>query len=212
VAQHSVFNCPACSAFNTPILKDATLLLCKNCGAIVFENVSGNIKPKPARVPEDWSFVQLNTTGEYDGQTFTIVGRVRLQLRNDYKNFWCGAFRDGKSIWLMESFASFAIFDSAWQRYYGEASGLRAGAPVKITKDKNVRGEYVEKCEGISYEGEVGNWKIFYPGFFFVQASRTDGETAVFTIEAGTVEFLPGKKVDIQKLNLKNIIAWNEWK
>jgi hypothetical protein len=212
VAEHKVFNCPACSTFNTSVLKDTVLLVCKNCSAIVFENVNGAPRPDPTRVPADWSFVQMNTTGEYGGETFTVVGRVRLQLRNDYKNFWCGAFRDGRSLWIMESFASFSVFDNQWQEYNNEASNLRAGSPIRITKDKNVIGEYVEKCEGISYEGEVAGWKLFHPGFFFVQGSRTDGETAIFVNKAREVEFLQGRKVEIQKLNLKNIIAWNEWK
>lgn len=205
-----IFNCPACGAFNTAVLEASTLLVCKSCGGIVYENVDGDLKPEPARVPSDWSFIQLNSTGEYDGQTFTVVGRVRLQLRNDYKNFWCCALRNGKSIWVMESFASFAVFVAEWQP--SKKGNLHAGAPIKINSRLTVIGEYVEKCEGVSYEGEIGSWKLFQPGFFFVQGSRIDGETAVFTITKGEVELLQGKKVEVEKLNLKNIIAWNEWK
>lgn len=212
MAEHKVFNCPACSAFNTSVLKEAALLACKNCGAIVFENVKDEPKPEPSPVPGDWSFVQVGTTGEYNKETFTVVGRVRLQLRNDYKNFWCGAFRDGRHIWMMESFASFSVFEPEWHEYNREASSLRAGSPIRITKDRNVTGEYVEKCEGLSHEGEIGPWKLFHPGFFVVQGSRSDGQTAVFMNKARAVEFLLGQKMDIQQLNLKNILAWNEWK
>ena len=205
-----IFNCPGCGAFNTAVLENTTLLVCKSCSGIVFENVVSDIKPVPARVPADWSFVQLNTTGEYDGNTFTVVGRVRLQLRNDYKNFWCCVLRNGKSLWMMDSFASFAVFVPEWEEF--KKGNLHAGALIKINSRLSVIGEYVEKCEGISYEGEIGNWKLFYPGFFFVQGSRNDGETAVFTTTKGEVVLLRGKKVEVRKLNLKNIIAWNEWK
>jgi hypothetical protein len=205
-----IFNCPGCGAFNTAVLENTTLLVCKSCSGIVHENTGSSAKPDPARVPPDWSFIQLNTTGEYEGQPFTIVGRVRLQLRNDYKNFWCGALRNGKSLWMMESFASFAVFAPEWVAYNKSISHLHAGASIRV-RDLHLTGEYVEKCETVSYEGEIGNWKLFYPGFFFVQASRTDN-TAVFVVEKGDVECMPGKKVDVQKLNLKNIIAWNEWK
>jgi hypothetical protein len=206
-----IFNCPGCGAFNTAVLENTTLLVCKSCSGIVFENVDSNRKPVPARVPADWSFVQLNTTGEYDGSAFTVVGRVRLQLRNDYKNFWCCALRNGKSLWVMESFASFAVFIPDWIAHNKGISHLHAGASIQVRNFK-LRGEYVEKCEGVSYEGEIAQWKLFSPGFFFVQASRFEGETAAFVIEKGEIECMLGKKVDVQKLNLKNIIAWNEWK
>jgi hypothetical protein len=212
VATHHLYNCRACGTSNTTLLTETSLLVCQNCGGIVFENVTDIQKPVPARIPDDWSFLQLKSTGTYNDQAFTIVGRLRLQLKNDYKNFWCGAFADGNHIWLMESFASFAVLQSGWETTLKQTPDLLAGASITLPDNVRLIGEYVEKCEGVSYAGEIGHWKLFYPGFFLVQGSSADGKTAIFTIQGGSIEYLTGEKIEIKALNLKNILAWDEWK
>jgi hypothetical protein len=195
------------------LLDEASLMVCKNCNTVILSTSSLVKNSKAAKVPDDWSFIQVGTTGEYDQEAFTIVGRVRLQLRNDYKNFWCGALESGKCIWLMESFASFSVLTSKWSDYSGNVSSLRSGLTISMNGAIKLTGEYVEKCEAISFEGEIANWKEVTPDFFFIQGSNPTGNTAVFTIRSKTkAEYLSGKKIEIQNLNLKNIVVWNEWK
>jgi hypothetical protein len=172
-----------------------------------------NGKPPVSPVPPDWSYVQLKTHGIYQDKPFTVVGRLRLQLRNDYKSFWCAAFRDGDCIWIMESFASLAIFSPTWHPYNKEVRNLRAGELITLKTGLKLKGEYVEKCEAVSYEGEIGSWKLFEPAFFFIQAANTENETAIFTVSGKQdIEFLVGEKIEAEKLGLKNTIEWNEWK
>jgi hypothetical protein len=211
--QKGIRNCTACNTHNICVLTESNLLVCKNCHAIVFANVAGYDAPKPALVPDDWSFIQIGTSAEYQKQILNVVGRIRLQLRNDYKNFWCCALDNGSHIWLMESFASFAILSSSWHVYNGETRTLQADLSISVSKGVKLVGEYVERCEGISYEGEIGNWKLFYASFFFIQGSNSTNDTAVFTAETGKgIQFLAGKKVEMEDLNLKNILTWDEWK
>jgi hypothetical protein len=210
---HSVHHCPSCNVTNTAILEGSRVLICKNCGDIVLEKLHGNEKPQVSRVPADWSFVQLNTTGEYRQEIFKVVGRVRLQLRNDYKNFWCCSVSYGKTIWIMESFASFAVLDASWYSFDKDVRHLHAGESIQLKSDLKLKGDYVEKCEGVSYEGEIAGWKLFWPGFFVIQATNRKGQTAVFTVKAGDhIEYLTGETLEWEKLSLKNIVQLNEWK
>jgi len=165
-----------------------------------------------AKVPEDWSFLQIGSAGEYKNNAFTIVGRVRLQLRNDYKNFWCAVYSTGKCLWIAESFGSFRVFTTSWQRYKNDATKLRAGKTIHLGGNIAMQGEYVERCENLRFEGEIGPWNLFRPGFFVVQASRDSGETAIFTIYRDTVDILTGERVSSEDLKLTNILEWNEWK
>jgi hypothetical protein len=207
-----IFSCPTCSLHNTSVLKDASLLICKGCGAIVIANVKLPQSIQTA-VPADWSFIQLSTQGLYEQQAFTVVGRIRLQLRSDYRNFWFCGLGAGKYFLLMESFASFALLTPSWQNFTQDVRHLRAGESITLKGDLKVRGEYVEKCEGLSFEGEIGDWKLFSTGFFFIQASSNDSKTVVFTVD-GTeqIVYLKGEKIDDASLNLKNVIQWDEWK
>lgn len=209
--KNNTYSCPSCNTLHVIQLEQSSLLVCKSCGEII-QDRSPSGKPPRTRVPEDWSFLQLGSTGQYQKQPFKIIGRIRLQLRNDYKNFWCAEYSNGKCLWLAESFASFSLFTADWKEYDKEANKLRAGTTIKLSSDEKLKGEYVEKCEGISYQGEAGPWKIFTPGFFVVQASAQGGKTAIFIVASGSVEYVSGVKVSADTLKFQNIITWNEWK
>ncbi len=211
--KNSVYSCPACNTLHTQALEETTLIACKNCGEIIFQSITGDTKIKPSKIPQDWSFIKIGASGLYQKRPFTIIGRIRLQLRNDYKNFWCAEISNGKSQWIMESFGSFSMLNPPWHEYTKSASKLRAGKSIEVAPNLHYNGEYVEKCEGMSYEGEIGSWKLFAPGFFLVQASRNDLQTCIFTIESKDhVEYITGSLVKVEDLSLKNILEWNEWK
>lgn len=211
--RNEVYNCPDCAAFYTVSLLDASLLVCQSCGAIVSQTGNFREKIKPSPVPEDWSFLQIGATGEYQKASFKIIGRYRLQLRNDYKNFWCAEYEHGKCLWIVESFGSFSVFNSPWLDYLKDVSKLRAGHTIEISSDLKLKGEYVEKCEEISYQGQLGPWTLLTRGFFLIQASHNNGKTALFFIDANRkATYILGEKIPVEKLNLKNTIQWNEWK
>ena len=115
------------------------MLFCKKCNAVVVNNNTSERKGEFAPPPEDWSFIKLGSGGEVEGKPFKIVGRVRLQLRNDYKNFWCAEYERGKCLWLVESFASFALFTSSWAKYTKKVEKLRAAAWIPINEKVDLR-------------------------------------------------------------------------
>jgi hypothetical protein len=213
MAKGSSYNCPSCNTINYSVLEHTSIIVCKNCGEIAYQNTEAIDTVTPCRIPEDWSFLQIGSGLEYNQNTLTAVGRIRLQLRNDYKNLWCAALNNGTSVWIMESFASFCMLGSSWTEYNGSVENLHAGMTVQLKKDLKVKGEYVEKCEGVSYEGEIGNWKLFQPGFFFIQCSNNTRNTAVFVVDhKKDIAYLTGGKIDVEKLNLKNTITWDGWR
>jgi hypothetical protein len=198
---------------HTLALDNTLLLACKNCGEILASDNSLTEVPK-SPIPSDWSFVQIGSTAEFKKASLKVVGRIRLQLRNEYKNFWCTDAGQGKCLWIVESFGSFAVFNPELETYNGDAKKLRSGASIKFDDTVTLTGEYVEKIEGISYQGELGPWKIFRPGLFMVQASNSGGRTAIYFIESKTdvVRYLTGDKIAPENLKLANILMWNEWK
>ncbi len=209
---NAVHSCPACGALHRTLLEETDLIACRNCGGIVVSNVKGTEQPLPSRMPPDWSFMQIGATGEYEGVGFSICGRIRLQLRNEYKNFWCAALPHALNLWIMESFGSFSVLSSRWHLFSGDVATLHAGKDYTLG-DTALTGEYVEKIEGISYAGELGRWRAFVNQFFFVQGSNNRGDTAVFFVApGGKIEYLAGKKVTPDALKLTNTQAADEWK
>jgi hypothetical protein len=113
----------------------------------------------------------------------------------------------------MESFASSAVLLETWHPTNKRPDQLHAGSIFTVSGGFELTGEYVEKCEGLSMEGEIGEWPLLQPGFFFMQGSNNDYHTAIFAVDANHhINSLQGMKVDIDQLKLTNIVTWNEWK
>lgn len=214
MTRNAVYSCTQCNTLNQAVFSNMSFLACKKCGHIVADYTTGKPKPSQTKIPDDWSFIQPGTTGSLNNNPFTVVGRCRLQLRNDYKNFWMCEYKLGSCFYLVESFGSFSFFTITWAPYEGDPSKLRAGEKIRLVDNEKGVGEYVEKCEAISYTGEIGGrWNFFSPGFFVVQASANTGKTGIFLIQSKTdVFYMIGEKIGLEKLQLKNIISWNEWK
>jgi len=205
----TLMTCPACKTTHTLHLETRALLACRQCFTIL---EASNPAEMPARpVPDDWSFVQVGTRGNYRDGTFTITGRLRLQLRNDYKNCWSATYNRGRCLWIIESFASFSVFAQSPTPYAGDRNKLRAGTKVNGLLDGvTLEGEYVEKCEALSYQGEIGPWPFFEPGFFVVQASGGQ-HTALFFLKGSETLSMAGEKKTADQLSFKNTLTWHEW-
>jgi len=205
----TLLTCPSCKTMHNLQLEERTLVACKQCFAILETRAPAETPPRP--VPDDWSFLQVGTTGAYRGQPFTITGRIRLQLRNDYKNFWSAGHNRGKCLWIVESFASFSVFDESFAPYAGDRTKLRAGNKVNgLIDNLALEGEYVEKCEGLGYQGEIGPWPFLDPGFFVIQASEKH-HTALFFLKGSDALSIRGEKIPAERLSLKKTLTWHEW-
>jgi hypothetical protein len=58
---------------------------------------------KMASVLEDYSPLQIGTTGIYQQQGFTLLGRIQLKYEDGLWNEWYALFDDGKEGWLSEA-------------------------------------------------------------------------------------------------------------
>ena len=212
MARHDVYSCSNCSTVHRQNLVVMHLLVCTKCGQTIQEIPSASRVPHSANMPDDWSFIQIGTTGEFKKNSFQVVGRIRLQLRNEYKNFWCAADLSGSVIWIVESFGSISVFTSPAQKCTEKVSALRAGNPIKINQTLVVTGEFVDKCESRSIRGEIGLIDFFEASFFIIQAGRSIYTAYFFPRESGDTLMLLGEKASIESLNLKNTVVWNEWK
>jgi len=56
-----------------------------------------------ALLQDEWSALQLQTSGKYRGVTFTLVGRVRLSWESGNWNEWFCYFDDAQHGWLSEA-------------------------------------------------------------------------------------------------------------
>jgi hypothetical protein len=207
------YQCPACGSFQPGVLNNPMRVICNNCGASIVDNSKTNPALTPAPMPEDWTFIKIGSTATINDEQCAVVGRVRLQLLNEYKNIWTLVSISAKTYQLIESFGSFSIFGPQWHIFDKDPSKLRSGKTVPISSASKFHGEYLEKCIEIHCEGEIAIWHFFKPGFFIFQCTDPEMKIAFMPFEPKEkIQYLLGAKLNLENLKLSNIVSWDEWK
>lgn len=93
-----------------------------------------------AQLPPDLSPLQRGTRGAWNGATFELVGRVRVEWEGGSWTEWCALFADGRTGWLAETQGFFTVsFSTDPGEPLPAATDLRPGIRVVITrKDSEV--------------------------------------------------------------------------
>lgn len=213
--RNDVHICPACATSVRIRGSQSNLLVCPKCGTPIVNEL--NLELDDAAMPEDWSIIRLGTTGEYKERRFEVIGRVRLQLRQEYKNYWCIWFdSDQKYGWLAESFGKYAICEPDFFNLddMGDIFSIKAGDKFELYGKSMVVVDYVDPCEWVSLAGEFAHWKTTQKRFISVQAQNDEGIIALFLLNQRThrVNFIVGETATLSALSLKEIREWDEWK
>lgn len=107
--------CPSCGAEVTFRSHASVMAVCEYCNTSVLKDAD-SVKDmgRMSAVLEDYSPVQINTSGVLGGRQFTVVGRIQLQYSAGMWNEWYLLFDDGATGWLGDSSGQF-VFTSARQ-------------------------------------------------------------------------------------------------
>lgn len=213
--RNDVHICPACATTLRVRGTESFLLVCTKCGTTLINEL--NLELEDARMPDDWSIVQLGTTGKHKDRTFEVIGRVRLQMRQEYRNFWCLWFdKDQKYGWLVEAFGKYAVCEPELFDLddMGDIFSIKAGDKFDLYGKSTVVVDYVDPAEWTSVAGEIAHWKSLSKRFISVQAQNDEGIIAFFNLNSHThrVRFVVGETTTPGALALKEIREWNEWK
>jgi ribosomal protein S27AE len=127
--------------------------LCPNCGAAVeFRSATSGLAVcgfcqstiardgptlrnigKMAELFEDYSPLQIGTTGVYSGTTFTLIGRLQYRWAEGTWNEWHAWFDNGTSAWLSDDNGRYVLaFDAPEVAGLPAAAQLTLGAPYRI--------------------------------------------------------------------------------
>lgn len=201
--------CPGCGRYYTPQLKDTWLIVCAHCRHQVTDNNIGN--KTEFEIPDDLSTLQIGTTGIYKGTSLLITGRIRFQLKTDFRNMWCARYGD-KTIWIGQSLESIGFFTPPFMEFGYDFSGLRAGVYLEITDKIKLKCEMMEPCVAISYEGEISRFPFPNAQLTLLQASNTAGNTAlIFKNHLGGIYYIWGELMLVYGYKFDNVKKWTEW-
>lgn len=201
--------CPACGRYYTHQLNDSWLIVCTNCHQQITDR---NIRDKSEfDMPDDLSTIQIGTTGIYKGQSFLITGRIRFQLKTDFRNLWCARYGD-KTIWIGQSLESLGFFTPPFLEYAYDFSGLRAGVYLEFTDTIKLKCEMLEPCIGVHYEGEISRFPFLNTKVTLIQATNAKGNTAlIFKSQSEGLYYLWGELMLVYGYKFENVKKWSEW-
>jgi len=208
----NTYSCSECQASYTIKSMNAKLLVCTKCGSVVQDLTNQKLVRKA--IPDDWSYIQIGTKGIVDKKQFEVIGRVKLQLFNSYKNAWYVLFEDGLTSWLMDDVGKLSIAQHATKDI--EFETIYQLVPGKKVKIKNLTCSLysMDECEQVYYEGEIGSWAYFSRGFFLAEGILSNHGTVLFflNIPKKEIQCMDTAPITLENLNPSTILTWDEWK
>ncbi len=202
--------CPHCGKVNPKKLQDTWLIVCSQCHRQAWGNETQ--KEDLFEMPEDWSTIQIGSTGTYKGNAFEITGRVRLQMHNDFRNLWCATYGD-KTLWISQSLESLGFFTTAFSNYPMPFFRPHAEMYIAFSERINLKCETSEYCIKVRFEGEVARFPYPKNKFLFIQASNASGNTALVLHKSNDeIQFLWGELGLVNAVEFDKTRQFDEWK
>ncbi len=103
-------SCPSCGAPLQFRSHASVLAVCEFCRATVLKELE-TVRDlgKMSEVLEDYSRIQVGTSGIHGGRSFTVVGRIQLRYDAGMWNEWYLLFDDGSDGWLGDASGQYVL-------------------------------------------------------------------------------------------------------
>lgn len=177
--------CPGCGAPVAFASAQSSHAICAYCQSLVVRQ--GEVLQRIGKMAElfdDHSPLQLQTTGTWRGQSFTLVGRLHYQYAEGTWNEWYALLADGSSAWLAEDNGAYVMATpQAAAGALPAADSLRVGASTAINGQRFVVASNQEVAL-IAAQGELAHVPALGHGFAMVELrSQGDDVPAVLSID-----------------------------
>lgn len=104
------FNCPSCGAEVVFQSNMSVYAVCAYCSSmIVRHDIDVEAIGKMAMLPDDMSPLQVGTEGEYQGNSFRIIGRMKIGWKDGVWNEWYLALEGAGRGWIAEAQGAYAL-------------------------------------------------------------------------------------------------------
>lgn len=103
-------NCPACGAPVNFKSHASVTSVCDYCKTTVLKQ-GDEVRDlgRVGQVLEDYSPIQIGTSGRFQGQSFTVIGRLQVRYDDGFWNEWFLMFDSGKPGWLAEASGEYFV-------------------------------------------------------------------------------------------------------
>ncbi|WP_269629856.1 DUF4178 domain-containing protein [Pelomonas sp. BJYL3] len=175
--------CPNCGAPVEFASAASHSAVCSYCRATLLREGEALRKiGQSAELFEDYSPLQLGASGKYQGEPFTVLGRIQLRTEEASWNEWHILFGHGRSAWLSEDNGAFVIgFELPLAEAPPLAANVIVGSPLTLG---GARWEVASKVNAtvLACEGELPRPPELLKSYWVVELRSSKGEV-------GSLEF-----------------------
>ncbi len=199
-------SCPNCGAAVEFRWSSAVQTVCAHCRSVlVRHDVDLRKVGEVADLPPDSSPIQIGTTGRFEGDAFTVTGRIVYEYEQGTWNEWHLAFGDGTSGWLSDAQAEYAV-----SRLVGEPGALPSADAVTTGQQFAFSGIQflVTTRTKASYRGVDGELPFEYwdkDTVLFADLKAGDGHFATLDYSEAPPLLFVGVFVEFDELALGNL-------
>ncbi len=199
-------SCPNCSAPLEFRWSSAVQTVCPHCRSVVVRrDVNLEAVGVVADLPLAGSPIQIGTRGRFEGDAFTVTGRIAYEYEHGTWNEWHLAFADGSSGWLSDAQAEYAVSRLVQtNRPLPSAADLRVGSRF-TWEDISFQVTTLTKARYRGVDGELPFEYWDKNEVRFVDLKSADGHLATIdSSEAPPLLFL-GVYTEFDALELKDL-------
>jgi hypothetical protein len=178
--------CPGCGAPVEFRSAQSTHAVCGYCqSTVVRDGDTLSRIGKMAELFNDFSPLQLQASGVWQGRPFTLVGRLQYKYAQGTWTEWYAVLDDGKPAFLSEDNGAYVFsLPTSLQRAVPPAENFRVGATTAINaKPFSVASN--EQVSLLSAQGELPRLPALGMPFAMVELRSADGD--VLSVDYGTV-------------------------
>ena len=178
--------CPGCGAPVEFRSAQSTHAVCGYCQSTVVRHGDTLARlGKMAELFNDFSPLQLQASGVYQGRHFTLVGRLQYKYAQGTWTEWYAVLDDGSTAFLSEDNGAYVFsLPATLQREVPPAENFRVGASTAINA-KSFSVASNQQVALLSAQGELPHLPALGVPFAMVELRSADGE--VLSIDYGPV-------------------------
>jgi ribosomal protein L37AE/L43A len=204
--------CPNCGApveFRSAASAFAVCSFCRS--TIVRDGAALRRIGQSAELFDDHTPLQLGAAGRFQGEAFTLVGRLQYGYAEGTWNEWHALFDNGRSGWLSEDNGRYVFaFDAPLDAAAPAADGLRPGQSL-VVAGQSWSVASITTAKLIAAQGELPSTPNLERGFAVADLRSTRGEVGTLDYtEPAAPKWSVGRSIGLSELAMTGLAAASE--
>ncbi|MFL5538941.1 MAG: DUF4178 domain-containing protein [Longimicrobiaceae bacterium] len=195
-------SCPSCGAPVEFVSAASVQTSCRYCTSVLVRtDIDLRAVGVKASVPPSVSPIRLGTRGAWRGRRFEVVGRLIYAYERGRWNEWHLAFEDGRTGWLSDAQAEYAVTEAAPAERLPAAKQLKPGQELALAGQPwTVAGITRARYAGTEGELPFERWE---PGeMAFADLRGAEGQFATIDYSEDPPLLFTGARAEFEELAL----------